>query len=79
MKSLNQIIAGMNVLILCASAVWGKKAGLSPERFLEILSKTSAHSYPLQTKLQDPIDGGLRVADYGPNRPERKILRRNPI
>lgn len=65
-KALNQIIAGMNVLILCESVVLGKKAGLSPERFFEILSKTSANSYHLQTKLPQNIipgkfDGGFRI------------------
>jgi 3-hydroxyisobutyrate dehydrogenase-like beta-hydroxyacid dehydrogenase len=65
-KALNQIITGMNVLILCESVVLAKKAGVSPERVFEILSKCSANSFHLQTKLPQFIipgkfDGGFRI------------------
>jgi 3-hydroxyisobutyrate dehydrogenase-like beta-hydroxyacid dehydrogenase len=65
-KALNQIITGMNVLVLCESVVLGKKAGVSPERIFEILSKCSANSFHLQTKLPQFIipgkfDGGFRI------------------
>jgi 3-hydroxyisobutyrate dehydrogenase-like beta-hydroxyacid dehydrogenase len=65
-KALNQIITGMNVLILCESVVLGKKAGVLPERIFEILSKCSANSFHLQTKLPQFIipgkfDGGFRI------------------
>jgi len=65
-KALNQIITGMNVLILCESVVLGKKAGIPPERIFEILSKCSANSFHLQTKLPQFIipgkfDGGFRI------------------
>jgi 3-hydroxyisobutyrate dehydrogenase-like beta-hydroxyacid dehydrogenase len=65
-KALNQIITGMNVLILCESLVLAQKAGVAPERVFEILSKCSANSYHLQTKLPQFIipgkfDGGFRI------------------
>jgi 3-hydroxyisobutyrate dehydrogenase-like beta-hydroxyacid dehydrogenase len=65
-KALNQIIAGLNVLTLCETIVLAKKAGVSPERVFEILSKTSANSFHLQTKLPQFIipgrfDGGFRI------------------
>jgi 3-hydroxyisobutyrate dehydrogenase-like beta-hydroxyacid dehydrogenase len=65
-KALNQIITGMNVLVLCESVVLGKKAGVLPERVFEILSKCSANSFHLQTKLPQFIipgkfDGGFRI------------------
>jgi 3-hydroxyisobutyrate dehydrogenase-like beta-hydroxyacid dehydrogenase len=65
-KALNQIITGMNVLILCESVVLGQKAGVLPEKVFEILSKCSANSFHLQTKLPQFIipgkfDGGFRI------------------
>jgi 2-hydroxymethylglutarate dehydrogenase len=65
-KALNQIITGMNVLILCESVVLAKKAGITPERVFEILSKCSANSFHLQNKLPQFIipgkfDGGFRI------------------
>jgi 3-hydroxyisobutyrate dehydrogenase-like beta-hydroxyacid dehydrogenase len=65
-KALNQIITGMNVLILCESVVLAKKAGIAPERVFEILSKCSANSFHLQNKLPQFIipgkfDGGFRI------------------
>ena len=66
LKALNQIIAGLNSLILSETVVLGKKAGISPEVFLEVLGKCSADSYQLQTKLPQFIipgdfDGGFRM------------------
>ena len=66
LKSLNQIIAGMNTLILCETLALGQKAGISPETFYEVLSKCAANSFHLQTKLPNFIipgnfDGGHRV------------------
>ena len=65
-KALNQIITGMNVLILCESVVLAKKAGIPPQRVFEILSKCSANSFHLQNKLPQFIipgkfDGGFRI------------------
>ncbi len=65
-KVLNQIISSIHTLILCETVVLGKKAGISPETFFEILSKCSANSYHLQTKLPQFIipgkfDGGFRI------------------
>jgi 3-hydroxyisobutyrate dehydrogenase-like beta-hydroxyacid dehydrogenase len=65
-KALNQIITGMNVLILCESVVLAKKAGIAPERVFEILSKCSANSFHLQNKLPQFIipgkfEGGFRI------------------
>jgi len=50
-KALNQIIAALNTLTLCETVVLGKKLGISPETFFEVLSKCAANSYHLQTKL----------------------------
>jgi len=65
-KSLNQIISALNTLTLCEAVVLGKKLGISPERFFEVLSKCAANSYHLQTKLPQFIipgnfDGGHRI------------------
>ncbi len=65
-KALNQIITGMNVLILCESVVLAQKAGISPERVFDILSKCSANSFHLQNKLPQFIipgkfEGGFRI------------------
>jgi len=66
LKALNQIIAGMNTLILCETVVLGQKAGISAETFYEVLSKCAANSFHLQTKLPnfiipDNFDGGHRI------------------
>ena len=66
LKALNQIIAGMNTLILCETLALGQKAGITPETFYEVLSKCAANSFHLQTKLPNFIipgdfDGGHRI------------------
>jgi 2-hydroxymethylglutarate dehydrogenase len=65
-KALNQIISALNTLTLCETVVLGKKLGVSPETFYEVLSKCAANSYHLQTKLPQFIipghfDGGHRI------------------
>ena len=57
-KALNQIIAALNTLTLCETVVIGKKLGISPETFFEVLSKCAANSYHLQTKLPQFIIPG---------------------
>jgi len=66
-KALNQIISALNTLTLCETVVLGRKLGVSPETFFEVLSKCAANSYHLQTKLPQFIipgkfDGGHRIA-----------------
>jgi 3-hydroxyisobutyrate dehydrogenase-like beta-hydroxyacid dehydrogenase len=65
-KALNQIISALNTLTLCETVVLGRKLGVSPETFFEVLSKCAANSYHLQTKLPQFIipgkfDGGHRI------------------
>ncbi len=65
-KSLNQIIAALNTLTICEAVVIGKKLGISPKTFFEVLSKCAANSYHLQTKLPQFIipgkfTGGHRI------------------
>lgn len=65
-KALNQIISALNTLTLCEAVVLGKKLGVSPETFFEVLSKCAANSYHLQTKLPQFIipgkfDAGHRI------------------
>lgn len=65
-KALNQIIAALNTLTICEAVVIGKKMGISPETFYEVLSKCAANSYHLQTKLPQFIipgrfEGGHRI------------------
>lgn len=66
-KALNQIISALNTLTLCETVVLGRKLGVSPETFFEVLGKCAANSYHLQTKLPQFIipgkfDGGHRIA-----------------
>jgi 3-hydroxyisobutyrate dehydrogenase-like beta-hydroxyacid dehydrogenase len=66
LKSLNQIISALNTLTLCEAVVLGKKLGVPPETFFEVLSKCAANSHHLQTKLPQFIipgnfDGGHRI------------------
>jgi 2-hydroxymethylglutarate dehydrogenase len=66
LKTLNQIIAGMNTLVLCETVAMGQKFGISPETFYEVLSTCAANSFHLQTKLPNLIipknfDGGHRI------------------
>ena len=66
LKALNQIIAGLNTLVICESVVLAKRAGILPERMFEILSKASANSFHLQTKMPQFIipgkfDPGFRI------------------
>jgi 3-hydroxyisobutyrate dehydrogenase-like beta-hydroxyacid dehydrogenase len=50
-KALNQIIAALNTLTICETVVLGKKLGVPPQTFYEVLSQCAANSYHLQTKL----------------------------
>ncbi len=66
LKSLNQIIAGMNTLVLCETVAMGLKFGISPQTFYDVLSKCAANSFHLQTKLPnfiipDNFAGGHRI------------------
>ena len=66
LKSLNQIIAGLNTLVLCETVAMGQGFGISAETFYEVLSTCAANSYHLQTKLPNFIipedfDGGHRI------------------
>jgi 3-hydroxyisobutyrate dehydrogenase-like beta-hydroxyacid dehydrogenase len=66
LKALNQIISALNTLTLCETVVLGKKLGIPPQRFFEVLSKCAANSYHLQTKLPQFIipgkfDGGHSI------------------
>ncbi len=66
LKTLNQIIAGMNTLILCETVAMGQGFGISPATFYEVLSTCAANSFHLQTKLPNFIipekfDGGHRI------------------
>jgi 2-hydroxymethylglutarate dehydrogenase len=63
-KALNQIIAALNTLTLCETVVLGKKLGISPETFFEVLSKCAANSYHLQTKLPQFIIPGKFEAGH---------------
>lgn len=57
-KALNQIISALNTLTLCEAVVLGKKLGIPPQTFFEVLSKCAANSYHLQTKLPQFIIPG---------------------
>ncbi len=66
LKTLNQIIAGMNTLVLCETVAMGLKFGISPQTFYDVLSKCAANSFHLQTKLPnfiipDQYNGGHRI------------------
>jgi 3-hydroxyisobutyrate dehydrogenase-like beta-hydroxyacid dehydrogenase len=66
LKAINQIIAGLNAAVVCESLVLARSAGISPETLLEILGKSAANSYQLQTKLAQFIipgkfEGGFRI------------------
>jgi len=57
-KALNQIISALNTLTLCETVVLGKRLGIPPQTFFEVLSKCAANSYHLQTKLPQFIIPG---------------------
>jgi 2-hydroxymethylglutarate dehydrogenase len=65
-KTLNQIIAAVNTLILCETVVLGKKTGVSPQTIFDVLGKSSANSFHMQTKMPQFIipgrfEGGFRI------------------
>lgn len=63
-KSLNQMVAALNTLTICEAVVMGKKLGISPETFYEVLSKCAANSYHLQTKLPQFIIPGKFIGGH---------------
>lgn len=50
MKALNNMLYAINLLGVCEALVLGTKAGLAPERIVEVVSKGSGRSFALDTK-----------------------------
>ncbi|MHB1160706.1 MAG: NAD(P)-dependent oxidoreductase [Chloroflexota bacterium] len=50
MKTLNNMMFAVNMLGVCEGLVLGVKAGLEPEKIVEVISKSSGRSFALDTK-----------------------------
>lgn len=66
LKMLNQMIAGMNTLVLCETVALGQRFGIAPKTFFEVLSTCAANSFHMQSKMPkfiipEDFDGGHRI------------------
>lgn len=62
MKSVNQLLAGVHIATMAEAMTFGITQGVSPEKFLEVISKCAGSSWMLENRAPHIIDG-----DYTPH------------
>lgn len=61
MKSINQLLAGVHIATMAEAMTFGMTQGVTPEKFLEVISKCAGTSWMLENRAPHIIDG-----DYTP-------------
>lgn len=61
MKAVNQMLAGVHIAAMAEALTFGMTQGVSPEKFLEVISKCAGTSWMLENRAPHVID-----ADYTP-------------
>ncbi|MEM9782128.1 MAG: NAD(P)-dependent oxidoreductase, partial [Pseudomonadota bacterium] len=61
MKAVNQLLAGVHIATMAEALTFGMTQGISPERFLEVISKCAGSSWMLENRAPHVVDG-----DYTP-------------
>ncbi len=62
MKAVNQLLAGVHIAAMAEALTFGMTQGISPEKFLEVISKCAGSSWMLENRAPHIIAG-----DYSPN------------
>lgn len=61
MKSVNQLLAGVHIAAMAEALTFGVTQGVTPDKFLEVISKCAGSSWMLENRAPHIIDG-----DYTP-------------
>ncbi len=61
MKAVNQLLAGVHIAAMAEALTFGMTQGVSPEKFLEVISKCAGTSWMLENRAPHIVDG-----DYTP-------------
>lgn len=61
MKAVNQILAGVNIATMAEAMTFGMTQGVSPQQFVEVISKCAGSSWALENRAPHIVDG-----DYAP-------------
>lgn len=62
MKSVNQLLAGVHIATMAEALTFGMTQGVSPEKFVEVISKCAGTSWMLENRAPHIVDG-----DYTPH------------
>ena len=61
MKAVNQLLAGVHIAVMAEALTFGISQGISPEKFIETISKCAGTSWMLENRAPHIADG-----DYEP-------------
>ena len=61
MKAVNQLLAGVHIATMAEALTFGMTQGVTPEKFLEVISKCAGTSWMLENRAPHIVDG-----DYTP-------------
>jgi len=61
MKSVNQLLAGVHIATMAEALTFGMTQGVTPEKFVEVISKCAGSSWMLENRAPHIVDG-----DYTP-------------
>jgi len=61
MKSVNQLLAGVHIATMAEALTFGMTQGVTPEKFVEVISKCAGTSWMLENRAPHIVDG-----DYTP-------------
>jgi 3-hydroxyisobutyrate dehydrogenase-like beta-hydroxyacid dehydrogenase len=61
MKAVNQLLAGVHIATMAEALTFGMTQGVSPEKFVEVISKCAGSSWMLENRAPHIVDG-----DYTP-------------
>ena len=62
MKSVNQLLAGVHIAVMAEALTFGISQGISPDKFVEVISKCAGTSWMLENRAPHIVNG-----DYKPH------------
>jgi len=57
MKSVNQLLAGVHIAVMAEALTFGMTQGVTPEKFVEVISKCAGSSWMLENRAPHIVDG----------------------
>lgn len=60
MKAVNQLLAGVHIATMAEAITFGMTQGVTPEKFLEVISKCAGSSWMLENRAPHIVDGDYR-------------------